>query len=890
MRIKKIFGVLFLCFFYFTALAQQGGISINTNNTSLEKIFSQLEAEHNYLFSFKKEDIENIRVSINAEKKDIHSLLTELLINTRLEFEIVGDNYIILKKSKKPDPRSVIPSYTDHSPGNYINELCGSVVDSFTQQPLAYASIYFKKTNRGNYALPDGSFKFSSDLQKNDTVVVSYAGYKEKYFPADIFFKKPCPKIQLNYYDFGDDFIVVTDYLTDGIDLGDNGAATILRPNRIGVLPGQAEPDIFTTIQFLPGINSSRGESSNFNVRGGAADQNLLLWEGIPIYHASHYFGMISAFNPYIIDKIKIYRGGFGPEYGGRASSVIDMESADSDLKESSFGAGVNFLNAYTHGQVAAPNNNLTFVYSLRRSISDMWRSPTFENITNRNLQGFVNIPPPSPNGQNIPRVSDAFNFVDSHFKLAAQVSSKDKISGSFFYTVNDFDDRIVNPNREQEQLDILDLKSNGGSIKWERNWSERFTSEVLAVSTLYDYDYSYEINELESSPSSNRFGHKFNTLKERHLNFSNTYRFKNNHRINFGYQFINYDVFYDINHQKGNRTLESQRRDVNSNTNALYGEFSSSQEQRTGIDVGIRVNRFEKRNKNYASPRLRLWHNLSDDWRLQFNAGKHYQFVSQLVEFKGDILGIETPIWVMANDKSVPVLDATQYQLGLIYHKKAWVVDLQFFAKETSGLTSLATGFDPSPRNFDIGTASSRGVDLLVKKRWKDVRVWASYSLSKTEYNFPTFMTDSFFPSPFDQRHVFNLASQLNIGDFQCSLGFSLASGTPYSVMNDINKGEDAQGDELFLPVYANFNDQNLPLQHHLDASFLYNFRSKKDKKFKAVVGISFFNIYDQENLYSREYFIDNPPGGGLNDVKISIDDQSSLGFTPNAVVRLEW
>ena len=889
MCIKKIFGVLFLCFFYFIALAQRGDLSINANNTPLDKIINELETEYNYLFSFKKEDVKNIQVSINVEKKDIHALLTALLQNTELEFEIVSGNYVIIKKRVLNDARGISP------PSRYqfqnSHNFCGSVVDSLTQQSLAYASIHLKGVyGCGTYSSADGTFGFNCTLLENDTLVVSYVGYKDSKIPVKHFLNTPCPKIHLNYYDFGDDFIVVTDYLTDGIDLGDNGAATILRPNRIGALPGQAEPDIFTTIQFLPGINSSRGESSNFNVRGGAADQNLLLWEGIPIYHASHYFGMISAFNPYIIDKIKVYRGGFGPEYGGRVSSVIDMESAGSELKESSFGAGINFLNAYTHGQVAAPNNNLTFVYSVRRSISEIWRSPTFENISNRNLQGFVNIPPASPNGQNIPRVSDAFDFFDSHFKLAAQVTPKDEISGSFFYATNDFDDKIINPNRQQEQLDILDLKSNGGSINWQHNWSEHFTSEILAVSTLYDYDYNYEINWTDNSPDPRRFGHKFNTLKEKHLNFSNTLTLNNNHRINFGYQFINYEVAYDINHQKGNRTLENQKREFNSNTNALYAEYSSPLDQRTGVDVGARINHYEKRNKNYVSPRLRLWHNLSDDWRLQFNAGKHYQFVSQLVEFKGDIFGIETPIWVMANDKSVPVLDATQYQLGAIYHKNAWVVDLQVYVKETNGLTSLATGFDPSPRNFDIGTSSSRGVDLLVKKRWKDFRIWGSYSLCNTKFNFPTFRDIDDFPAPFDQRHVFNLASQLNIGDFQCSLGFSLASGTPYSVMNEIREEEDGQGDVLLLPVYANFNDQNLPLQHHLDASFLYNFKSKRNRKFKGVVGISFFNIYDQENLYSREYFIDNPPGGGLNDVRISIDDQSGLGFTPNAVVRLEW
>ena len=203
------------------------------------------------------------------------------------------------------------------------------------------------------------------------------------------------------------------------------------------------------------------------------------------------------------------------------------------------------------------------------------------------------------------------------------------------------------------------------------------------------------------------------------------------------------------------------------SHLQVLYASFNSAQEKPLGISVGLRWNHFQQTSKGYLEPRLRLWYNLSKTISLHANVGKYHQFVSQLLEFRGQRAGIETPIWVLAGEEKVPVLSATQYQVGMVYHAGGWVVDVQGYRKTIDCLTSLASGFELAPREkYKLGTSSVRGIDILIKKRWNAYRTWISYSISKVDYHFDTFF-DTEFPAPYDQRHNLNWTSPFEGGRF---------------------------------------------------------------------------------------------------------------------------
>ena len=410
-------------------------------------------------------------------------------------------------------------------------------MDSTLREPLPYASVYILRTKQGNTTNEAGSFDFSTSCTPQDTLVVSYLGYYQKVFLVEDFLSTKCPTIYLRYQNIQEESIVITEYLTDGISLGENGTATLLRPLRISSLPGQIEPDILRSIQFLPGVSSPTGAASNICIRGGSPDQNLVLWEEMPIYHTAHYFGMMSAFNPYHIDQMKVYRGGFGAEYGGRISGVIDMKSSDYTDPNTKLGIGVNFLHAHTEGKVSLFKEKASVSYSLRRSISELWHSPTFDNITLRNQQGeLLDYFPSSGIPANI-HIADQFHFLDAHLKASAQISTRDNVSVAWFYGENAFDNLIDNTQREKMQQDVLALNTQGASASWTHQWQEGITSKVTGLSTNYLYDYTYNIQKAAMNRR-DKFGIKNNYVRELQLHVSTQFRLKDSHQLNTGYHF----------------------------------------------------------------------------------------------------------------------------------------------------------------------------------------------------------------------------------------------------------------------------------------------------------------------------------------------------------------
>ena len=846
---------------------------------SLEEVILQLESNYGLFFSYKQADVEAIQFTSFPEAAEVNAFLAKLLQGRGLLFEIVDSSYIILTKVN-------ILSETD----NLSTRLCGNIIDHYTQKSLPGASIYHSRTKKGTTSEADGNFYLSVLLKDQDSLVVSYVGYEELKLPASIFTEKECETVALNYYNFGEDFIVVTDYLTDGIQLRDQAAFTELQINKISTLPGQAEPDVLKTIQFLPGISSPDGSASNINIRGGTADQNLILWEDIPIYHTAHYFGMLSAFNPYIINKTSVYRGGFGVEYGGRVSGLIDLKSDAEGKEKSKFGAGTNLISAYTNGHILLKDKG-ALIYSFRRSLTELWESPDFLNITKRIHQNTL--------VQNVDlnrlpegiRINEDFKFFDSNVKASYKVTPKDELSAAWFYADSDFSDLIMDDKLLQRQEDTLVLENTGMSLSWKHNWGTGLSTKLSAVSTNYHYDYGYSLRtQGEIVPETE--GIKNSKIGEQQLNLQNTYISATNHQFKLGFQWLNNDVKYELSKTKGGNSPELEGKDVTGKLKTLYGAYNTPVDKRIGLDAGLRVTYFQNDSDLCLEPRMRVWYNFSDQLNFHASAGKYVQFLSQIYEIEGDRSSIETPVWTLAGGKEVPVQDATQYQVGLVFHPKSWLFDIQAYVKNVDGLSSLATGFDEevSTRSH-LGESQIMGIDILAKKRWKNYQSWISYTYSKIEYKFSTFFDQS-FAAPNDQRHNLNWANMWTFGNFECSLAWKMTSGRPYSLRENfeiiiVDPPGAPPVKEIIRPVVLEFNSGRLPTQHQLDASMSYRFQSKKYKNLRGRIGLSLFNIYHQTNIYSREFYLDKREDGPP---RLGYVDKVRMGFTPALAFGVEW
>ena len=179
------------------------------------------------------------------------------------------------------------------------------------------------------------------------------------------------------------DKVIIRSYLTKGIKKNNDGSYKLL-PNKLGVLPGITEPDVLESIQLLPGVLSPNETASGFFVRGGASDQNRLIWDGINIYHKGHLFGMISPLNPNVTSEIKFINKGTHARYGERLSSVIDMSSNTTISSAVKAEMGFNGINADALIEIPIIEDTLNIQGSLRRSYADVLQTYTFNQFADK--------------------------------------------------------------------------------------------------------------------------------------------------------------------------------------------------------------------------------------------------------------------------------------------------------------------------------------------------------------------------------------------------------------------------------------------------------------------------------------------------------------------------
>ncbi|MEO1711974.1 MAG: TonB-dependent receptor plug domain-containing protein, partial [Bacteroidota bacterium] len=692
-------------------------------------------------------------------------------------------------------------------------------------------------------------------------------------------------EVRLPYFSFSEDWVVITDYLTDGIDMGAQRASTTMKPVPIGALPGQSEPDVLQTIQFLPGVSSPDGGAANLHIRGGTPDHNLILWEDIPVYQNAHLFGMVSAFNPYILEKVDVYRGGFGAEHGGRISGLVDLRSPDETLEDSHWGVGLNSTHAYAYGNLAfGPKQNFGLVFSGRTALTNLWRSPIQEQSTFRSqLAPLFDV----VDWEDIPRgigLNDAYDFSDANLKFSWAVHPNHQISIAGFASRSDFTNTIIDDMRPIQQEEVQQERNYGVKAGWKAKWGERWQSDTYVLTS--DYDYSYDIllrpqDGVEMGPLNE--GERKNSLSEWQVKSAFSFAGPWGQTLEGGYQFTHYEVdFFVLSYRRGADSVMTRDTEVVGN-HGVFLTLKGDPEKKLGYELGVRANSQTQGSNIFWEPRLRLWYQPNDQWTFQVHSGRYFQFISQVEQFVGEEFGMLTPMWRLNGGKSDPILQSWQHQLGFIFSKNGWVVDVQAYLKRSKGMSLLSLAdIQPLGKKFFAGDAKTEGIDLLLKKRIKTYRTWVSYSLGKTEFFFPNFF-DRSFAAPYDIRHQVNWVHLWQAGAWEFSAGWKYQTGLPFSEPEELT--QNPQG--LFVLRYEEINGIRLPAQHQLDLSVVYQFHPSARQNWQGWVGISFLNIYNRRNIYYRGYY----HYGRMGEMRqIGSLEKSQLGFTPNAVLRFQF
>lgn len=654
--------------------------------------------------------------------------------------------------------------------------------------------------------------------------------------------------------------IMLTDYLSKGISKRSNGALRINYKN-FGILPGLIEPDVLQTLEALPGVESVNEKISNLNVRGGTNDQNLILWDGIRMYQSGHFFGLISAFNPYQTKTASLIKNGTSPAFGNSVSSVIDMRTEKKVNSKFHGEAGVNYIAAHAFTDVPIDDES-SIQFAARSSISGVFKTPTYNQYYDRAFQDTEIASPTS----NIIKADDKFSFYDLSLRYLKNFKNNDRLRANFIYISNDlaFNKNAIINDSIQSRKSTLSQNSLGAGIFYEKQFSKTFNASAQYYLSKYklaaknvDIFKDFETREQ-------------NEVLENSLKLSTFWEFNPNFTWQNGYEYLFTKV---KNPQEGEVNPILQNHEENSlHSQALFSSLHyKSPSNKTFFNFGGRLNYFEKFNLFLAEPRFTFNQRLLDFFTLEVLGEFKSQTTSQIIDYQNNFLDIEKRQWLLADQNEIPIVKSKQLSVGLNYTHNKWLISTEAYAKKVSGITSQSQGFQNQFQYAKIiGDYFVRGLDFLISKKIKHFGAWFSYSLTDNTYDFPA-MADSNLPNNIEIVNSLSFAASYSIKNSKISLGANWRNGKPFTEVS-------TYGINNNILDFEHANSNNLPDYIRVDFSASQKFQLHD--KLWAYAGVSLWNLLNQQNIINTYYEDRNG--------EVTRIEQHALGITPNFVFRL--
>ena len=660
--------------------------------------------------------------------------------------------------------------------------------------------------------------------------------------------------------------VVISNYLTSGI-VKDNTGLVIIKPKSFGILPGLIEPDVLQTVQALPGVLSVDETVSNINVRGGTNDQNLLLWDGIKMYQSGHFFGLISAYNPYLTESVNVYKNGTSAKYGDGISSIIDMRLSDQLDGEFKAGAGFNLINLDGFAKIPI-SKKLELQVSSRRSVNDFIITPTYDQYFKRVFQDSDLT---NNQGEDAPSISknERFYFYDVTTKLLYDLSKKDKLRFNFLNIYNNlnYEEQSTGSDVNEVLNSQLIQQNLAAGISYTRDWSQKFSTMAQVYLSNYDLDAT------NFDVTNNQRLIQENEVYDSALKLEADYSLDTNFKFTSGYQFYENGIsnLEDVNNPEFRSYIKEV---IRSHSVFLEGQFLSNN-ARTNLRFGTRLNYFEKFNKYLTEPRLSFSQRFLNDFRFEVLAELKSQTTSQIIDLQNDFLGVEKRRWILSNDADIPVLKSRQVSAGIHYSKNKLLISAEAFIKHVDGITTRSQGFQNQYQFVNaIGDYQVKGVDFLINKQFSSFSTWLSYSYAQNDYIFKGLNNGESFPNNLDIRHAATFAGTYTLDNFKLALGLNWHTGKPTTFVSDV------QDDSNTTIEYDSPNAERLKDYVRTDFSTTYSFNLSPNST--AIVGASVWNLFNKKNIINTYYVMD---GDTITPV-----ENVSLGITPNVSFRVHF
>ena len=662
-----------------------------------------------------------------------------------------------------------------------------------------------------------------------------------------------------------------------------------IAPEQIQVLPSLGEPDIFRSLQLLPGVSGTNDATSGLFVRGGTPDENLVLLDGMTVYHVDHFFGIFSAFNADAIKDVQLYKSAYPARFGGRTSSVVNMIGRAGDPQAFRMSAGANLLSGRTAVEIPL-GDAAALMVSARRSYTDVIQSGLFNNLFNTLTDADEAADTQQPAGFGgrrrrfeVQEATPSFYFYDMNAKLTWTPTPRDVVAASLYGGADNLDQSSAGqaiqfggntfntPNRQE----ITDWGNRGVSARWFRQWGGRFSSDAQVAASEYFSDGTREI-------TSDRFANGFleeNRVQDMSLRLDNSWRAARASTVEFGALLTQSDVRYGFEQLQGDSVRGSLALAGDALQTSGYVQHVWTGPAALKLTTGARGTHSDATGRSYFEPRASLEIPLASNFKAKGAWGRYNQFIKRVEN--EDILEGSRDFWVLA-DSVLPPTTAEHRVSGVSYETRGFLVDLEGYHKSLDGVTQFSTRSRRGPQQaftdlFFSGTGVAKGVELLVQKKAGPLTGWVSYSLSRVEYDLDDFNRGEPFAASHDQTHEFKTVGVYQVGPWTFSGTWVYGSGRPFTAPESEYGVELLDGTSFSYIHVGGKNAERLPAYHRMDLGATRRFESDR---FFYELNISAFNAYGRNNVWYRKF--------DLSDSAVVVTDVTTLPFTPSIGFRM--
>lgn len=576
---------------------------------------------------------------------------------------------------------------------------------------------------------------------------------------------------------------------------------------RVPVIMG--EPDILKVLQLLPGVQSGTEASSGIHVRGGSADQNLFLLDGVPIYNASHLFGFFSVFHPSSIKSVKLYKAGFPARYAGRLSSVADINMKEGNMKITEGETSVGLIASSFSLEGPIKTDKTSFLVAGRRTYLDVLTAP-FIAMSNKGKDS---------------KFSGGYYFYDFNAKINHIFSNRSRLYLSGYFGDDGFrakDDWNPSANYRSLQKDRFGWGNKIAALRWNYLINNKlFSNATLTYSTYnfysknketnssFAYDYVARKDMWQTHTTSFNYFSKITDLSAK-ADFD--YFFSRGHSLKFGANYTRHrfkpgvNLFsseatnqVSINNRIGNRYLYS-------NELNFYLEDNFELLNFIGVNAGANVALYNVDTKTYFSlqPRVSCKFQIAADMSVKGSYARMAQFVHLLTSAN---ISLPTDIWVPVTERFAPPT-SDQYALGWAYNlNRSLVLTIEGYYKEMHNLLEYKDGasFASVGQGWEDlveqGTGTSVGGEIMLEKKLGKTTGWIGYTLSKIDRQFENLNLGKPFPYKFDRRHDLSL-----VITHEHNKRFDWGATLVYSSGNAVTLGV-AEYDAMPIPFISDFD-----------------------------------------------------------------------------------